>query len=107
MIDALAHAELDGVAADRHRGRAAEPVLAQHAAHVVAQALDLLLAHRVGIDLEQDVRAALQIEAEHDVALRPFRPGLHDVFSGKKFGTANRQTTSVVSRIADAFQREK
>ena len=78
-VDALADAELDGVAADRRRGRAAEPVLAHHAAHVVAQRLDLLLAHRVGVDLEQDVRAALQVEAEHDVALRPFRPGLHDL----------------------------
>ena len=54
--------------------------LAQHAADVVANLVELVLLDRVGIDLEQDVRAALQIEAEHQMALRPFRPGLDGGF---------------------------
>src|SRR5262249_14204891 len=37
----------------------------------------LLAAHVVGVDLQQDVRAALQVEAEHHVALRPLGPALH------------------------------
>ena len=89
------------------RAGAAEPVVAHHAAHVVAQRLDLLLAHRGGIDLEQDVRAALQVEAEHDVALRPFRPALARSSRGRNSEPRTAQTSSVVSRIADAFQREK
>ena len=31
----------------------------------------------LGLDLQQDMRAALQIEAEHHVALRPLGPVLH------------------------------
>src|SRR5580700_2282226 len=50
---------------------------AQHAQHVVVERLQTLLAHGAGIDLEQQMRAALQIEAEHDVTLRPRRPTLH------------------------------
>ena len=57
--------------------------LAQHAADVVAHLIELFLLHVVGIDFEQQVRAALQIEAEHDVALRPHRPGL-DLLLGKE-----------------------
>ena len=50
--------------------------LAQHAADVVAHLVELFLLDVVGIDFEQQIRAALQIEAEHEVALRPCRPGL-------------------------------
>ncbi len=73
-VHALAETNLDGIAADGGRGQR-PPVVADHAADVLAQCLHLFLAHRVGVDLEQDVRAALQIEAQHDMALRPFRPG--------------------------------
>src|SRR5215467_9050088 len=48
--------------------------------HVVLQREQLLPPHVVGVDLEQDVRAALQVEAEHDVALRPIRPALDGAF---------------------------
>ena len=90
LIVGLANADLDAVAADRRTG-VADARFAQRASHVVAQRLDLLLAHLIGVDLEEEVRAALQVEAEHDVALRPARP-LATTSSGKKFGTANRQT---------------
>ena len=50
--------------------------LAQDPADIVLQGLELLPAHVVGVDLEQDVRAALQVETEHDVALRPCGPAL-------------------------------
>lgn len=50
--------------------------VAQRAADVVANLVELVLLDRVGVDFEQDVRAALQIEAEHEMALRPDRPGL-------------------------------
>ena len=58
----------------------ADPGFAQRAAHVVAHLVELLLLDVVGIDLEQQVRAALQIEAEHQPALRPCRPGLDGRF---------------------------
>ena len=70
--DVHLHAVADDGAAGELNAR-----LAQHAQHVVVERLQALLAHGVGIDLEQQVRAALQIEAEHDVALRPCRPALH------------------------------
>ena len=40
------------------------------AQHIVGYALQLLLAHGGSIDLEKQARSALQVEAEHDVALR-------------------------------------
>jgi hypothetical protein len=72
-IALLADADLDRQPA-RHQARVADALLAQHAAHVVAQLLGLFLAHVVGIDLKQDVRATLQIEPQHEMTLRPFRP---------------------------------
>ncbi len=72
-------AHLDGAVAGGKPG-VADLGIAQRAAHVVADLLELVLAHRIGIDLEQHVRAALQIEAEHEVALRPCRPGLDRIF---------------------------
>ena len=36
--------------------------------HVVAQGFDLALGHRGAVDLHQHIGAALQIEAEHDLA---------------------------------------
>jgi hypothetical protein len=77
---ALADHHFDASAA--HHRSTGEPNarLAQHPPHVVTQLLELLLAHRAGINLEQKMRAALQIEAQHDVPLRPFRPGLDRLF---------------------------
>jgi hypothetical protein len=72
----LADAHLDGAATHRQAG-ITDPRVAQHAAHVVAQRFEHVLAHGLGVDFEQDVRTALQIEPEHNVALRPFRTGLH------------------------------
>ena len=70
-------------------------------------AVEALLAHVVGVDLEQDVRAALQIEAEHQPALRPGRPGLDDLLGEEIRAPRTAQTTNAVSRMAIAFQREK
>ena len=75
-IATLAQPHLDAVAAHHRRGRPADAGIAQRAAHLVAQIVEALLAHVVQVDLEQDVRAALQIEAEHEAPLRPGRPGL-------------------------------
>ena len=69
--------------------------------------LELLLADRVGVDFEQDVRAALQVEAEHEVALRPFRPRTAPSSRGRSSAWRRGRRTSAVSRIAVAFQREK
>jgi hypothetical protein len=44
------------------------------------QGLELLTPNVVGIDLQQDVRAALQIEPKHDVTLRPRGPLLDCLF---------------------------
>src|SRR5262249_655374 len=72
---ALAHRDLDAIAAHhRHADQREARVPAQHAPHVVAQLIELLLADRRGIDLVQQMRAAPEVEAEHDLALRPFRP---------------------------------
>jgi hypothetical protein len=60
-------------------------LLAQHPPHVVAQRLDLLPAHVVGIDLQEKIRSALQIEAKHDVTLGPGWPLLHRAV-GKEIG---------------------
>src|SRR5262249_13901909 len=72
----LADHDLYRVAADHRGARETDAGLAQDLAHVVLQRQQLLPAHVVDIDLEQDVRAALQVEAEHDSALRPLRPAL-------------------------------
>src|SRR5215471_65756 len=52
--------------------------LAQEPAGVIGKRLDHRLLHGIGIDLEQKVRATLQIEPEDQTALRPSRPGLHE-----------------------------
>ncbi len=83
-IDALADADFDAVAA-HDQPDIADAGLTQHAAHIVAQRLQHLLAHRLGVDLEQDVRAALQVETEHDMALGPFRPAV-DHLCGQEIG---------------------
>ena len=103
---ALADMHLDAVAAHDQAG-IADARLAQHAAHVVAQVLQHFLAHGLGIDLEQEVRAALQVEAEHDVALRPGPASCRPWLLGRKLGTANSTTTSTVPRIATTLQRVK
>jgi hypothetical protein len=75
-IDTLADTELHGTAADHRGGRAAQAVLAHHAADIIAHRLDFFFANRGGVDFEKDMGTALQIEAEHQLALRPFRPRL-------------------------------
>ena len=82
---AFANAHLDRVAADDRSAGKPNARLAQDLADVVLHRLELLPAHVVGVDLEQDVRAALQVEPEHDVALRPFRPAL-DRALGEEIG---------------------
>ena len=104
-VGVVADAHFDAVAAHGQAG-IADAGVAQNAAHVIAGRLKLFLAHRVGVDLQQDMRTALQVEAEHDVALRPFRPA-RTTLSGRKFGTANRQTINAVRMIATAFHRVK
>src|SRR4029450_9615223 len=73
---ALANGDLDRIAADDGSTSEADAGLAQDAPDIVLQCHELLPTHVVDIDLEQDVRAALQIETEHNVALRPCRPAL-------------------------------
>ena len=73
---AFANAHLDRVAADDRSAGEPNARLPQGLAHVVLHRQELLPAHVVGIDFEQDMRAALQVEPEHDVALRPGRPAL-------------------------------
>ena len=55
---------------DRDAAGDRDLALAQLLPHVVAQRLDLALDHRGGVDLHQQVGAALQIEAKHDLAQR-------------------------------------
>ncbi len=57
--------------------------VAQGPANVVANLVEPLLLHIGGIDLEQQIGAALEIEAEHEPALRPGGPGL-DLRFGKE-----------------------
>ena len=63
-------AHFDAVAVDGASGEG-NACSAQNAQHVVGYALQPLLAHGSGVDLKQQARSALQVEAEHDVALRP------------------------------------
>ena len=56
------------------------PRLTQNAQHVVVEAQPAGPAHRIGVDLEEEARSALQVETEHDVALRPGRPLADHVF---------------------------
>src|SRR5262249_10285775 len=72
-------AHLDTVALDRAAGEL-DTVLPQDAQHVVTDRLQLVLAHRVDVNLEQEARSALQIKTEHDVALSPGRPVANCVF---------------------------
>ncbi len=59
--------------------------IAQRPADVVAHLVELVLLDRVAVDFEQKMRAALQIEAEHEMALRPHRPLLDGGF-GEEIG---------------------
>ncbi len=58
--------ELDALLCRANAAGYRDLFLAQKTPHVVTQILDLGLGHRSGIDLEQDMGAALQIETEHD-----------------------------------------
>jgi hypothetical protein len=60
----LANAQHHRVALDGEAGVADARLLVHQAAHVVALVLQPLAAHELAIDREQDVRAALEIEAE-------------------------------------------
>ena len=75
-------AYLHAVAADGTPGEG-DTRLAQNAQHIVGDSLEPLLAHGIGVDLEQQARAALQIEAKHDVPLRPGRPRAHRALGEK------------------------
>ncbi len=99
-------AHFDGVIARIEAG-IADLGVAQRAANVVTHLIELLFLDVVGIDLQQQIGAALQIEAKHQMTLRPDRPASLPSPRGKKFGTAQRHTTSAVRMIASAFHRVK
>ncbi len=103
---ALADAYFDGLAAYDRRLRETDFRLAQDLSHLIAKLFDLLLADDGGIHLQQQMRAALQIEPEHDVTLRPFRPFLDGGSAKSGSESANMQMNSVVNTIANAFHRE-
>ena len=73
---AILDPHFDIIAARRKAG-VTDLVFTQHATGVVAHLIELLFLDVVGIDLQQQIGAALQIETEHEVALGPNRPGLH------------------------------
>src|SRR6185437_6532328 len=75
-MSALADTDVDRVAAD-HQPGIADAGFPQHPPHIVAQGVELFLAHGIGVDREQKVRAALQIESQDDMALRPFGPAIY------------------------------
>src|SRR5262249_29400989 len=77
---ALADDHLARISAEEWGAGQSDARLAQDATDIVLQRQELLPTHIVDIDLEQDMRAALQIEAEDDVALRPCRPALDHAF---------------------------
>jgi hypothetical protein len=54
--------------------------LAQHPTDIVPDLIKLLFLDVVGIDLEEQIGAALQVEAKHQMTLRPQRPGLDACF---------------------------
>src|SRR5439155_3701430 len=75
-VAAFANANFDAVAAGNQPG-IADARLPQHPPHVIEQSLDFFLADGIGIDLEQEMRTALKIEPQHDVALGPGWPAMH------------------------------
>ncbi len=76
----LRHAHLDHVAADVDAAGEANARVAQRPARIVDDLIELVRLDRVGIHFKQQVGTALQVEPEHDVALRPLRPGLDGCF---------------------------
>src|SRR6185437_16961842 len=70
---------VDAVAANGAAGER-NARLAQRAQHVIVERLQALLAHRAGVDFEQQARTALQVEAERNMALRPLRPARDGLF---------------------------
>ncbi len=83
--------------------------LAQQPAQVVAQVLRHGF-HDIGaIDLIEEMRAALQVEAEHDaLRLQPRRQDrgeLRPVFRPDHAGNADRMAISVAARVRMVFQR--
>ncbi len=73
----IGETHLDRVAANHDATGEADARITQRTPGIVHDLVELVLLDRVGIDLEQDVRTALQVEAEHHPPLRPLRPGLH------------------------------
>ena len=84
-VGSVRHADLDAArdGLDAVLGRNAG--VAQDAADVVAQGRDLGAHQVLAVDLEQDVRAALQVEAEHDGAGRN-EPGRNPARNGVQEG---------------------
>src|SRR5437588_6300 len=69
---ALTDMDLDAVAPDHWRAGETDPRLPQNLADVILQGHELLSAHVALVDLQQDMRASLQVEPEHHMALCPF-----------------------------------
>ena len=104
LIDLIVtYDHLDGVAADGGSAREPDPRFAQQSADVVLQGLQLLPPHIVGIDLQQDVGAALQIETQNDVALRPCRPAL-DGFFRQEVGNGEKTADPRGQQYGDRFR---
>ena len=66
----IGDADEDAARLGRDAARQGDLAVAHLLAHVVAQGLDLRLDHRGVVDLHQHVGAALEVEAEHDLAHR-------------------------------------
>ena len=67
-VGGVVDADLNAARRPADAARERDALLAQHAAHVVAQIVDLLLEHVGGVHLQHQMRPALQIEAQHDLA---------------------------------------
>ena len=61
-------ADHDAALLNRDAAGDGDLAIAQLLPHVVTQRFDLALGHRGGVDFHQQIGAALQVEAEHDLA---------------------------------------
>jgi hypothetical protein len=65
-IRGIGNAHTDTAALDADAALERDALFAQHAAHIVAQDIDLRAQNGARIDLQQHMRTALQIQAQHD-----------------------------------------